>query len=81
MYRFFYFLTFAAILFIGAKNVYFDSESPRQHSCKVGLKLAQWCRRSFHLKKFFSLSFFSSDGPYVHWCGTNLAILVKVLLR
>ena len=46
----------------------------KQHSCKVRLKLAQWCRRSYHLNIF---SIFSPGGRYVHWCGIILSIFVE----
>ena len=32
------------------------SELPRQHSYEVRLKLAKWCRRSYHLKSFLFLT-------------------------
>ena len=46
----------------------------RQHSCEVRLKLAQWYRRSYHLKICF---LFLALVAIMDWCGTILSIFVE----
>ena len=48
--------------------------SSKEHSGEIILKLVHWPKRRCHLKGF---SIFSSDGHFVQWSGTILAILVE----
>ena len=50
----------------------FGRGSPKEHFCKIVLKLTHWPRRRCYLNVFFSI--FSSDGRFVQRSGSTMAI-------